>query len=87
MPHKRSREAHIRRTTARIVSNNSHRDRRKSESINTLTPGQVLYELANKLIRYRITDLKEHCDMFLKGEVIADSRGNGSQQSVDLIGS
>lgn len=84
MPHKRSRQARIRRTTARIVSTHSHRDRQKSESINILTPGQVLYELTNKLSRYKITELLEHIDMFDKGEVIADSRSQGSQQSVIL---
>ncbi len=81
MPHKRKRSAHIRRATARIVSTNSHRDRRKSESVNTLTQGQVLNELINKLSRYRISELYAHSDMFSKGEVIADSRGHGSQQS------
>ena len=84
MPHKRSRVARIRRTTARIVSTNSHRDRQKSESVNTLNPGQVLYELTNKLPKYRLDDLLPHSDMFEKGEVIADSRGQGSQQSVIL---
>lgn len=87
MPHKRSREARIRRATARIVSKNSHRDRRKSESVNTLTPGQVLHELINNLTKYRITELLEHSEMFDRGEVIADSRGTGSQQKVTLIGS
>ena len=78
----RHAEAHIRRTTARIVSTNSHRDRQKSESINILTPGQVLYELTNKLSRYKINELLEHSDMFDKGEVIADGRSQGSQQTV-----
>jgi len=86
MPHKRSREARIRRTTARIVSQNAHRDRRKSESVNVLTSGQVLKELIDKLPKHRITDLLEHSDMFDRGEVISDSRGEGSQQKIGLPG-
>ena len=77
---RRSRTARIRRTIARIVSTNSHRDRQKSESVNTLNPGEVLYELTNKLPKHRLIDLLPHSDMFEKGEVIADSRGQGSQQ-------
>jgi len=79
---RRSREARIKRTTARIVSTNAHRDKEKDESVNNLTPGQVLYELTNKLGRYKINELLEHNDMFDKGEIISDSRGQGSQQTV-----
>ena len=87
MPHKRSREARIRRTTARIVSTYSHRDLIISESVNILTPGQVLGTLIDKLPKYRVNDLLKHSDMFEKGEVISDSRGEGSQQKVTLNGS
>lgn len=82
MPHKRSREAHIRRTTARIVSQNAYRDRSKSESINVLTQGQVLKKLIDKLPKHRINDLLEYRDMFDRGEIISDSRGEGSQQKM-----
>lgn len=79
---RRSREAHIRRTAARIVSTNAHRDRDKMESVNILTPGLVLKALIDKLPKQRVSDLLKHKDMFTKGEIIADARGEGSQQGV-----
>ncbi|NVM57609.1 MAG: hypothetical protein HWN51_05765 [Desulfobacterales bacterium] len=81
MPHKRSREARIRRTAARIVSTNSHRDREKSESINIVSNGVILKSLIEKLPRYKIAWLIPASKMFERGEVIADSRGQGSQQN------
>jgi len=84
MTHKRSREARIRRTTARIVSQNSHRDMIKSESINVISHGQVLKELIEKLPDYKTSWLLPVSKMFDRGEIISDSRGQGSQQNVNL---
>jgi len=79
---RRSREARIKRATARIVSTHSHRDREKSESVNNLTQGQVLAELIGKLPRYRTSLLLPAAGLFEKGEIISNSRGTGSQQMI-----
>lgn len=84
MPHKRSKDARIRRTTARIVSQNSHRDMIKSESINVISQGQVLKELIEKLPDYKTSLLLSASKMFDRGEVISDSRGQGSQQKLNI---
>ena len=85
MPHKRSREARIKRATARIVSTHSHRDREKSESVNVLTSGQVLIELIGKLPQYRTALLLPAAELFEKGEIISDAYGRGSQQGATTI--
>lgn len=81
----RHAEARIKRATARIVSTNSHRDREKSESVNTLTSGQVLHDLIDKLPTYRTSTLLPATELFEKGEVISDARGEGSQQGTIII--
>jgi len=52
----------------------------KSESINVISQGQVLKELIEKLPDYRTSWLLSASKMFDRGEVISDSRGEGSQQ-------
>ena len=65
-----------------MVSTKSLRDYRKSENVNILSEGEVLYYLANKFTRTRIGELVKFSGMFKKGEIISDSRGEGSQQKV-----
>ena len=73
---RRSPDAQQRRYINRLVSLNSHRDNRIDESINILTPEQLESSLLDKFGAVR-TGL--HLQ-FTKGEVTADSRGNGSLQ-------
>lgn len=77
---RRSRGAYVRRVVARIVSKGSHRDRRLSESVNVLGPGLILRGLTEELPKFGVGELVPHVDMFAVGEVIADGRGEGSQQ-------
>jgi len=84
----RSRTAHLQRVVARIVSKAAHRDYRKSESVNLLTEGQVLSCLLDAEIPgASIGELIPASEMFGRGEVISDSRGQGSQQQVTVLGS
>ena len=80
-----NKKAQIKRTTARIVSTNSHRDREKSESVNVLTPGQVLIDLIATLPTYPTSMLLPAAWLFEKGEIISDAYGRGSQQGVTII--
>ena len=77
---RQSRVGHIKRTAAKIVRINSERDRRKAESINLLTPEQIIHQLIDELPEYKTSDLIRYGDHFVDGEVISDSRGQGTQQ-------
>ena len=87
---RRSQTARLQRVVARIVSKASHRDYRKSESVNVLTEDQVLGFLLEAEPRGRdgiqIGELIPASGMFTRGEVISDSRGQGSQQQVVALG-
>ena len=76
--HRRSQDAIQRRYVNRLVSQCSHRDIRLDESINTLTPRQLEYSLIDKFGDVR-TGL--HLQ-FERGEVVSDSRGEGSLQQI-----
>ena len=84
---KRSQIARLQRVVARIVSKASHRDYRKSESVNVLTEDQVFKLLAEtQRDGAQVADLLPASEMFTRGEVISDSRGQGSQQQVIALG-
>ncbi len=85
---RRSQTARLQRVVARIVSNASHRDYRKSESVNVLTEDQVLGFLLEAEGRdgTLVGELIPASGMFTRGEVISDSRGQGSQQQVVSLG-
>ena len=75
---RRSPEARQRRYINRIVSQNSHRDIGLDESINMLTESQLESCLIDKFGDVR-TGL--HLQ-FSRGEIISDSRGQGSLQQL-----
>lgn len=72
----RSSYAEQRRFVARLVSRNAYRDLVLSESVNVLTTPEIERVVASE---FRIPNLGAIL-LFTDGEVIADSRGAGSQQ-------
>ena len=75
---RRSPEAQQRRYINRLVSQQSYRDIGLDESINILTPRQLENSLLDKFGAVR-TGL--HLQ-FTRGEITADSRGQGSLQQL-----
>ena len=75
---RRSMDAMQRRYVNRLVSQYSYRDIGLDESINTLTPRQLEDSLIDKFGDVRIG---LHLQ-FTRGEVTADSRGDGSLQQI-----
>lgn len=65
------------------MSEGSHRDYALSESVNVLSGGQVLLTLEDSGVRGSVADLVWAAGLFVRGEVLADSRGEGSQQRRD----
>jgi len=73
---RRSVRAKMRRFISRLLSREAHRDRVKSESINTLGEMEIAYAVQKRF---------HHIDWGLihqvhRGEVLSDSRGEGSLQ-------
>lgn len=81
MPHKRSLKARQRRAVDRIVGQGSFKDREKQESVNTLTPQEIFYALKEQFgvvvqsLQFSYTD----------GEVLADSRAQGTTQQRAIV--
>lgn len=77
MPRKRggrSQYARQRKYVSRLVSKAAHRDYRKSESINVLTPTDIYDALTEKFDLPLFTVIRSYD----RGEVISDGRGEGS---------
>lgn len=82
MPHKRSPEAierrqeisDQRRKAKQIVLSSSFMDRLKAESVNLLSPQQILIKLTEDYPEPYMTAVRQ----FTQGEVLIDSRGEGS---------
>jgi len=82
MPHKRNQEAMQRRTqiqeqrrkAKQIVLSSAFIDREKAESVNLLSPQQILIKLTEDYPEPYMTALEQ----FTEGEVLIDSRGEGS---------
>lgn len=82
MAHKRSKKAQRRRWVSRLISYNAHRDdENKQESINTLTPRKIRKACLNVFGRID-EDIIRHIH---QGEVLTDSRGNGSLQQIGVV--
>jgi len=77
---RRSIHAQQRRYVNRLVSINAHRDRQRAESVNQLTPRQILHAVAE---RFGFADLNL-THLFTRGEVLSDDRGRGSLQQVRM---
>lgn len=75
---RRSRRAQIRRFISRVLSKEAHRDRVKSESVNTLLDMQVATAVQK---RFGFVDWRLVQDID-KGEILSDPRGEGSLQQV-----
>ena len=83
MPHKRSQEAMQRRTqiqeqrrkAKQIVVSSAFMDREKAESINVLSPHQILIKLTEDYPEVHV-----RAAQFSQGEVLIDPRGQGSLQ-------
>lgn len=65
----------------KIVSEEAHKDRRKKETINVLTPKQIFHALFDKF-GYVVQGI--HLT-YTDGEVTTDSRGEGSIQVVTAV--
>lgn len=88
MPHKRSLEALERRIQERkeiidqrrkakqIVVSSAFMDREKAESVNLLSPQQILIKLTETYPEPYMTAVKQ----FTQGEILIDPRGQGSFQ-------
>ena len=77
-PTRRSNAARQRRYVNRLVSTNSYKDYGKQENVNTLTSEELEWRLIETFGDVR-TGL--HLQ-FERGEIIADSRGDGSLQQI-----
>lgn len=71
----------MRRYISRIISRQAHRDLTKSESINILNPDTIAEAVKNKF-GWADWSLIFH---ILRGEVLSDSRGEGSLQRVQSL--
>ncbi|MFQ6053339.1 MAG: hypothetical protein ACE5OO_03805 [Candidatus Bathyarchaeia archaeon] len=68
----------MRRFISRLVSKAAHRDREKSESVNILETEELARAMR---ARFRTVDWRLVNDL-VRGEVLSDSRGEGSLQQV-----
>lgn len=74
MTRKRSEYARQRKYVSRLVSKNSHRDYRKSESVNILTEADLYDALTEEFGVPHPAVIQS----YNRGEIISDSRGQGS---------
>ena len=65
------------RKIEKIILNSSHNDKRKAEIISKITRLEVLAQLNEPVEVYLIPDIE-------KGEIIIDTRGNGTLQKLDI---
>lgn len=77
---KRSRVKEQQRYVKKMVNKQSWRDRRSAETINVLTSGDILWQLTNI---FEVAEIPV-ADNFSQGEVLIDSRGEGSLQKDNL---
>lgn len=89
MPHKRSLEAlerliqkrkeiiEQRRKAKQIVVSSAFMDREKAESVNLLSPQQILIKLTEDYPEVHVRAVH-----FTQGEVLIDSRGEGSLNKI-----
>lgn len=68
----------MRRFISRLISREAERDRRKAESINTMSVDAIALAVRD---RFGTVDWRLFDDV-LKGEILSDSRGEGSLQQV-----
>lgn len=76
---RRSKEARQRRFVNQLVRKNSHEDLRKKEAINVLDQREIRIALNTKF-GYAHVGVSQ---IFEKGEVLSDGRGEGSLQKRD----
>lgn len=80
MPHKRSKFNAMCNSVRGFITSNAFVDYSKGESVNTLIESDIIRYLYGKYgyVDYRVVY------RFTRGEVLSDSRGQGTMQRVDL---
>ena len=76
MPHKRSKEARQRRYVNQLVRKTCHEALNKKEAVNVLDQREIRVSLEQKF-GYAHVGISQ---LFEKGEVLSDGRGQGSLQ-------
>ena len=73
MRHKRSEESELKRQIRRLILSHGFQDHKRAETVNVLSTSEILSALAGPVQLSQIPQVE-------KGEVLVDSRGQGSFQ-------
>lgn len=73
MTHRRSKDSLLRRQIRGLIFTNARQDRQRAETVNMLSSTEILTALAGPVQVCHVPDV-------VKGEVLVDSRGQGSFQ-------
>jgi hypothetical protein len=79
MTHRRSKDSLLKRQIRGLIFTNARQDRQRAETVNMLSSSEIVSALAGPVE-------PELCDVpqVVKGEVLVDSRGQGSFQVISI---